>query len=224
MQLSSYRVVRSSTQPAKNQRVLPQMHSRSNPTSCTMRRNHRESEQAHRVPGQMRRCGRAHRHPHRRSRPDALMSSKLQKRPCQRYRSRRRNRDRSIPHRPNQRQKIHCVSARRMYAPGQTRSNHRAHRHPHRRSRPVAPMPSEQRNPAQKNRLRGIIFIQSNRKSGLRTICRRAYRRRSAKSQRLQSCAVNRFPNRHRKMRRTFSISSRLVHGRRAALNLIAAA
>ena len=48
---------------------------------------------------------------------------------------------------------------------------------------------------------------------------RRAYRRRSAKSQRLQSCAVNRRPNRHQKMRRTFGISSRLAHGRRVPLN-----
>ena len=78
--------------------------------------------------------------------------------------------------------------------------------------------------PRRKNRLRGIIFIRSRWKFGLRTICRRAQRRRFAKGQRLQSCAVNRVPNRHQKMRRTFSISSRLVHGRRAALNLIAAA
>lgn len=85
-------------------------------------------------------------------------------------------------------------------------------------------MCDRQRKPAQNSRLREIIFIQDCRKFDLRTICRRAYCRRSAKSQRLQSCAVNRVPNRHQKMRRTFSISSRLVHGRRAALNLIAAA
>ena len=152
------------------------------------------------------------------------MFSKPQRRSCQHRQSRRNSRRRSIPQRPRQRQKIHRVSARTIYAPGQKQSSRRAYQRQRHRSRPVAPMSSGQRNPAQKKRLRWIIFIRSRRKFGLRTICRRAQRRRSAKGQRLQSCAVNRFSNRHQKMRRTFSISSRLVHGRRAALNFIAAA
>ena len=52
------------------------------------------------------------------------------------------------------------------------------------------PMSNVQRNPTQKNHLRGIIFIQGSRKSGLRTICRRAHRRRSAKSQTYQKTVV----------------------------------
>ena len=84
MKLSNCRVVRSSTQPAENPQILPQMHSRSNPPSRTTRRNHRENEQTHRVPGQIQRRRRAHRHPHRRNRPTAPLSSKPQRNPCQR--------------------------------------------------------------------------------------------------------------------------------------------
>ena len=58
----------------------------------TMRRNHRENEQTHRAPGQMRRRRRAHRHPHRRSRLDVPMSSKLQRKPRQRQQSRQSSR------------------------------------------------------------------------------------------------------------------------------------
>ena len=217
MQLSSYRIVRSSTQPAKNQRVLPQMHSRSSPISRTMRRSHRESEQTHRASGQMRHRRGAHRYQRHRSRPVVPMSSKLQKRPRQRRRSRRRNRDRSIPHRPNQRQKIHCVCARTIYKPGQNRSSYKAPQRPFRRSRVVAPMPSRQRNPAQRNRLRGMIFIQSSRKSGLWTICRRAQRRRSLKSQMCLKSVVSYNPKPHKKNHPLFVMESVQIHGHRAA-------
>ena len=46
VKLSNSRVVRSSTQPAKNPRILPQMHSQSNPSSRTMHRN-QSSRRAH---------------------------------------------------------------------------------------------------------------------------------------------------------------------------------
>ena len=162
------------------------------------------------APGQKRSSRRARQRPRRRNRPDAPMPSKPQGRLRQ--------------HHLRHWKKIHHVSARTIYAPGQKQSTRRAYQRQRRRSKAAAPVSSGQRNPAQRKRLRGIIFIQDCRKFDLRTICRRALRCRSAKSQRLQSCAANRFPNRHQKMRRTFSISSRLVHGRRAALNLIAAA
>ena len=204
MKLSSYRVVRSSTQPAKNQRVLPQMHSWSSSTSRTMRRNHRENEQTRHAPSQMRRSHRVHRHPHCRSSSDALMSSKLQKRPCQRRRSRRSNRNRSIPHRPNQRQKIHCACARTIYEPRQNRSSYKAPQRPFRRSRVVAPMSSGQRNPAQRNRLRGIIFMRSSRKSGLRMIYQNVNRCLSAKSRIYQKTAVRCDPKPHQQNRPLF--------------------
>ena len=139
MKLSSCRVVRFNTQPAKNQRVLPQMCSRSNPPIRTTHRNHRENEQTRRVPGQMRHCRRAHRHQHRRSRPATLMFSKLQKRPRQRRRSRRNSQRYSIP-RPYQREKMCRTSARTICTPDQNRSSRRAHQRPRRRSRPDALM------------------------------------------------------------------------------------
>ena len=92
---SGYHAMQSNSQPAKNQRILLRVCSRSSPTSRAMRRNRRENEQTHRVPGQMRHRRRANRHPRRRSRPDVPMSSKPQKRPRQRRRSRRSSR--SIP-------------------------------------------------------------------------------------------------------------------------------
>mgnify|MGYP001629420883 CR=1 FL=1 len=190
MKLSNCRVVRFSTQPAKNPRILPQMHSRSNPPSCTMRRNHRESEQTHRVPSQIQRRPRAHRHPHRRNRPAAPMSSKPQRRLRQ--------------HHLRHWQKIHHVSARTIYAPGQKQSSRRAYQRQRRRSKAVAPMSSEQRNPAQKSRLRGIIFIRSSRKSGLRMICQNVNRCLSAKGQIYQKTMVRCDPKLHQQNRPLF--------------------
>ena len=143
MKLSNCRVVRSSTQPAENPRILPQIHSRSNPTSRTPRRNHRENEQTHRVPSQMQRRRRAHQHQRRRNRPDALMSSKPQRTPRQRYQTRWSSQKRSALHWPYHRQKAHRASARTMCAPGQNRSSRRAHRHQRRMSRPIVPMSSK---------------------------------------------------------------------------------
>ncbi len=131
---------------------------------------HRVSARRIYAPDQKQSSRGAYQRQRRKNKVAALMSSKPQRKSCQHHQSRRNSRMRSIPQRPRQRQKMHRVSARTMYAPGQNRNGHRAHRHPHRRSRPVAPMPSEQRNPAQKKRLRGIIFIQSSRKSSLQTI------------------------------------------------------
>ena len=143
MKLSICRVVRSSTQPTGNPRILPHMCSRSNPTSRAMRWHHRESEQTHRVPGQIRRSRRAHRHPRRRNRPAVLMSSKLEKMAKQRHQTRWSRQKRSALRRPNQRQKIHRVGARTIYAPNQDRSRCRAHQHQRRRSRPTALMSSK---------------------------------------------------------------------------------
>lgn len=165
------------------------MRSRSNPTS-TMRRNHRENEQTRRVPGQIQRRRRAHRHPHRKSRPDAPMSSK----PKGRLRQ----------HHLQHWKKIHHISTRTMYAPGQNRNSRRAHRQPHRRSKAVALMSNEQRNPAQRNRLRGITFIRSSRKSGLRKIYQNANRHLSVKSQIYWKAAVRYNPKPHQQNRSLF--------------------
>lgn len=51
-------------------------------------------------------------------------------------------------------------------------------------------MRGRQRNPAQRNRLRGIIFIRSSRKSGLRMIYQNVNRCLSVKSQIHQNFAV----------------------------------
>ncbi len=53
MKLSNYRAAQSGILPVKYRRILPQMCSRNSPISRTMHRNHRESEQTHRVPDQM---------------------------------------------------------------------------------------------------------------------------------------------------------------------------
>lgn len=169
MKLSSCRVVRFNTQPAKNQRVLPQMCSRSNPPIRTTHRNHRENEQTRRVPGQMRHCRRAHRHQHRRSRPATLMFSKLQKRPRQRRRSRRNSQRYSIP-RPYQREKMCRTSARTICAPDQNRSSRRAHQRPRHRNRPVVPMFS-------KPQRRSCQHRQSRRNSRRRSIPQRPRQR-----------------------------------------------
>ena len=196
MKLSSCRVVRFNTQPAKNQRILLRVCSRSNPPIRTTHRNHRENEQTRRVPGQMRHCRRAHRHQHRRSRPATLMFSKLQKRPRQRRRSRRNSQRYSIP-RPYQREKMCRTSARTICTPDQNRSSRRAHQRPRRRSRGDARMCGGQRNPAQKKRLRGIIFIRSSRKSGLRIVLRRKKFRRFVKSRKHRKSAVKYIPKPH---------------------------
>ena len=162
------------------------MRSRSNPTS-TMRRNHRENEQTRRVPGQIQRRRRAHRHPHRKSRPAVSMSSKLQKRARQRRRSRRNSQRYNIPQ-LYRREKMCRASAQMICALGQ--NSRRAYRHPRRRNRGGARMCGRQRNPAQRKRLRGIIFIQGCRKFGLRTICRRAQHRQFVKSRKHRKSAV----------------------------------
>ena len=250
MKLSNSRVVRSSTQPAENPRILPQMHSRSNPPSRATRRNHRENEQTRRVPGQMRCRRRAHQRLRRRSRPAVPMSSKPQKGAKQHHQTRWSSQKRSALHRPYYRKKAHRANARRIYAPDRNRNGHRANRYQRRRNRPVASMSSKpqrrlrqhhlrhwkkihhvsartiyapeqkhrrrrayqrqrrrskvaalmssgQRNPAQKNRLRGITFIRSDLKSGLRTVCRRKKLRRFVKSRKHRKSVVRRDPKLH---------------------------
>ena len=82
------------------------------------------------------------------------------------------------------------------------------------------PMSNVQRNPTQKNHLRGIIFIQSSRKSGLRTICRRAHRRRSAKSQTYQKTVVRCNPKPYQQSHPLFAMKSSRTHGHHAARRL----
>ena len=136
MKLSNCRVVRSSTQPAENQRI----YSQSSLTSHTMYRNLRSSVQMPRGPDQNRNSRRAPRQPCRKSRPGARMFRKLQKR-LQQHRSPRRNSRVSIRLRhPRHRQRIRCASTRTIYAPDQNRNGRRAPRQPYRKSRPGAPM------------------------------------------------------------------------------------
>ncbi|GEM_PF-2011393 len=175
------------------------MHNRSNLPSRTTRRNHRENEQTRHAPSQMRRRRRAHRHLHRRNRPVVPMSSKPQRRSCQHHQSRRNSRRRSIPQRPRQRQKMHRVGARTMYAPGQNRNSYKAPRHPFHKNGADAPTPSGQRNPAQNSCLRGIIFIRSSRKSGLRIVLRRKKFRRFVKSRKHRKSAIRYNPKPHKK-------------------------
>lgn len=154
MKLPNCRVVRSSTQPAKNPRILLQMCSWRSPTSRAMRRNHRENEQTHRVPGQIQRRRRAHRYQHRRSRPAAPMSSKPQKGAKQHHQTRWSSQKRSALHRPYHRKKAHRTNARRIYAPDRNRNGHRANRYQRRRNRPVASMSSKPQRRLRQHHLR----------------------------------------------------------------------
>ena len=96
----------------------------------------------------------------------------------------------------------------------------RANRYQRHRSRPVAPMPSRQRNLAQRNRLRGIIFIRSSRKSGLRTVLRRKKFRRFVKSRKHRKSAVKYIPKPHQQNRPLFAMKSSRTHGHHAARRL----
>lgn len=83
---------------------------------------------------------------------------------------------------------MHRVSARRMYAPGQTRSNHRAHRHPHRRNRPDAPMPSKPQGRLRQHHLRHWkkihhVSARTIYAPGQKQSTRRAYQRQRRRSQ-----------------------------------------
>ena len=152
MKLSNCRVVQSSTQPAKNQRIPPQMRSWSSLSSRAIHQNHRENEQTRRVLDQMRHRRRAHQHPHRRSRSVVLMFSKLQRTPRQRHQTRWSSQKRSALLRPYHQQKAHCVSARRIYAPDQSSNSRRANRYQRHRSRPAVPMSSKLQKRAHQRR------------------------------------------------------------------------
>ena len=75
-----------------------------------------------------------------------------------------------------------------------------------RKRKTAVPMSKRQRNPAQRNRLRGIIFMQSSRKSGLRMICCQKNCRRSAKSQMCRKSVVSYNPKPHKKNHPQFVI------------------
>jgi len=97
MKLSNCRVVRSSTQPAENPQILPQIYSQSGLTSHTMHRNLRGSVQMPHGPDQNRNIRKAHRQPYRKSRPDAPMFSKLQRSSQQLRQSYQSSHNRSTP-------------------------------------------------------------------------------------------------------------------------------
>ena len=78
------------------------------------------------------------------------------------------------------------------------RQNNAKVRQPH-RNKAVALMFNEQRNPAQNSRLRGIIFIRSSRKSGLRMIYQNGNCCRSVKSQMCLKSVVSYNPKPHKK-------------------------
>ena len=125
---------------------------------------------------------------HHRSRGGVLLFSKRQKIPQKHLFG---SHCPSVRLYPIHRQPKKChACARRIYAPDQNRNGHRANRYQRHRSEAVALMFNEQRNPAQRNRLRGIIFIRSSRKSVLRMIYQNGNRCRSAKSRMRRKCAV----------------------------------
>ena len=78
-------------------------------------------------------------------------------------------------------------------------------------------MPSRQRNLAQRNRLRGIIFIRSSLKSGLRIVLRRKKFRRFVKSRKHRKSAVKYIPKPHQQNRPLFAMKSSRMHGHHAA-------
>lgn len=148
----------------------------------------------------------AYQPPHRRNRPDAPMPSKPQGRLRQ--------------HHLRHWKKIHHVSARTIYAPGQKQSTRRAYQRQRRRSKAAAPVSSGQRNPAQKNRLRGITFIRSSLKSGLRTVCRRKELRRFVKSRKHQKSVVRCNPKLYQQKHPLSVMQSSRTHGHHAARRL----
>ena len=88
------------------------------------------------------------------------------------------------------------------------------------RSKAAAPVSSGQRNPAQKNRLRGITFIRSSLKSGLRTVCRRKELRRFVKSRKHQKSVVRCNPKLYQQKHPLSVMQSSRTHGHHAARRL----
>ena len=151
---------------------------------------HRASARKIYAPDRNRNSYRANRYQRRRNRPVAPMSSKPQRRLRQ--------------HHLRHWKKIHYVSARTIYAPGQKQSSRRAYKRQRRKNKTAASTASGQRNPAQKNRLRGITFIRSSLKSGLRMIGQNMNRHLSAKSQIYQKTVVRHDPKPHQQVRPLF--------------------
>ena len=137
-----------------------------------MCRTLRTNVRTHRAHVQNRLSRKANQHLHHKSSRGVRVSSKPQRHPS---RQKRRN-ARQFP--TPRRLKNGHASAWRIYALGQKQSRRRAYQRQRRKGKAAVPMSNVQRNPAQKNRLRGIIFIQSRRKSSLQTI----YRQQSVKS------------------------------------------
>ena len=121
---------------------------------------------------------------------------------------------------PRQVPKRTPVSAQTIYDCALSQMHHSTLHPQHHKSLGGVHLYGKQRNPAQKKRPRRI-FTQSHQKFVLRKIFPSVNRRASVKSQRSRSCVRDCRLNRRQRKRRTFGISSRLVHGRRATLNLL---
>ena len=168
-----------------------------------------------------------HRRQRHRNRDDVHTFS-TQQRQRQHHRHLHRNNRKIItPHQRFRRRKMYrtricnpCANARKIFAPVQNHAHHKAHQRPRRRNRGGVHLYGKQRNPTQKKRLRRI-FIQSHQKFVLRKIFPSVNRRASVKRQRSRSCVTRCRLSRRQRKHRTFGISSRLVHGRRATLSLL---
>ena len=112
--------------------------------------------------------------------------------------------------------KIHRACAQRTCAHDRTRRSRKVPPRQQRRNKGGVHICGRQRNPAQKKCLRGMIFIQRNQKFVLQKIFSSANRRASVKSQQSRNCAASSRLNQRQRKHRTFGISSRPTHGRRA--------
>ena len=167
----------------------------------------------------------AHQRPRRRNRGGVHTYSRQQKQ--RRHRRSRQNRRRNILPQLCRHWKMcrgrfrkHPVSAQTIYDCALSQMHHSTLHPQHHKSLGGVHLYGKQRNPTQKKRPRRI-FTQSHQKFVLRKIFPSVNRRASVKSQRSRSCVTRCRLSRRQRKRRTFGISSRLVHGRRATLSLL---
>ena len=115
---------------------------------------------------------------------------------------------------------MHRASAQRTCVDAPCENSGKMHPPQHRKSKGDVCMCGRQRNPAQRNRLCGMIFIQSSRKSGLRKIYQSVNRCLSAKSQIYLKSVVRCNPKPHQQNRPLFVMESSRTHGHHAARRL----
>ena len=167
----------------------------------------------------------AHQRPRRRNRGGVHTYSRQQRQ--RQHRQSRQNRRRNILPQLCRHWKMcrgrfrkHPVSAQTIYDCALSQMHHSTLHPQHHKSLGGVHLYGRQRNPTQKKRPRRI-FIQSHQKFVLRKIFPSVNRRASVKSQRSRSCVTRCRLSRRQRKHRTFGISSRLVHGRRATLSLL---